>query len=165
MTARPQITRDIHIGAAPPHVWAILADTHALPKWAPLVHEIEACSSTGEEVGATRTCRVSMGSREGHMVERVVAIDPGVSVTYTVDDESFGMNRMFDGYGFRVSVTPDGDGTRARIETYYTPRNPVVFAMNALFMRRQMRRLVDQLLGGLRAHAESLNRVAVRADA
>lgn len=155
MTAQPQITRDIHIDAATPDVWAILADSRALPKWAPLVHEVEACSAAGEAVGATRTCRVSMGSREGRMVERVVDIVPGVSVTYTVDDDSFGMNRMFEGYGFRVSVTPDADGTRARIETYYTPRNPVVSAMNALFMRRQMRGLVDQLLQGLRAHAES----------
>ena len=41
-----------------------------------------------------------------------------------------------------------------RIETFYTPANPIVAVLNKLVMRRRLRSVVGQLLAGLRALAE-----------
>ena len=41
-----------------------------------------------------------------------------------------------------------------RIETFYTPANAFVRAMNGLLMRRKFRRIVDAMLKGLRTLAE-----------
>jgi len=62
---------------------------------------------------------------------------------------------MFTGYGFTAHFTPAAGGrTTVRIETFYTPANPVAAVLNTLVMRRRLQGVVDQLLAGLRALAE-----------
>ena len=41
-----------------------------------------------------------------------------------------------------------------RIETFYTPANPITAVLNTLVIRRRLRGVVDELLAGLRALAE-----------
>jgi hypothetical protein len=47
-----------------------------------------------------------------------------------------------------------GGGTAVTIETFYTPANPGAAVLNRLVMRRRFRRVVDELLDGLRTLAE-----------
>lgn len=90
------------------------------------------------------------------MVERCIECVPYQRIAYAVDADSFGMQRMFEGYGFRISLEPAAEGrTRIRIDTYYTPRNALYASLNALFMRRQFRGVVRQLLEGLATLSES----------
>jgi uncharacterized protein YndB with AHSA1/START domain len=155
LTGRRQLTRSRTVRANTAAVWQVLADSRLLPRWAPVVHEVEACSSTGESVGATRRCNVELGGRQGRMVERCVDVELERTLAYVVDDETFGMRRMFADYGFRISIEPSSpDETLVTIQTFYTPRNPFYALLNALFMRRQFRGVVDALLAGLVSFAE-----------
>jgi hypothetical protein len=89
------------------------------------------------------------------MTERCMEFEPGHRAAYVVDDDSLGFARLFADYGFRVAIE-DGlhGGSIARMETYYTPRNPLFRLINALLMRRRFESTVDDLLAGLKRASE-----------
>ena len=150
MKGQRQILRTTIANANVGRVWSILMDSRLLPQWTNVVREVESCEVSGESIGAARRCRVELGGRAGRMVERCVALEAERHIAYVVEDESFGMRKMFDHYGFRISLQPtDVSHTEITIETFYTPRNALYSVMNALMMRRQLRKVVDQLLSGL----------------
>jgi hypothetical protein len=156
MQGKRQITRSSVANVNRATVWAILTDSRLLPKWAPVVREVEACDASGESVGAVRRCRVELAGRAGRMIERCVELEPERRLAYVVDDESFGMRRMFAHYGFRISLDAVAPAqTSIKIETFYTPRNLVFTALNVLMMRSRFGAVVDRLLSGLVGLAES----------
>ena len=151
-----QIAQSVEIHASTDIVWEVLADSRLLPHWVPAVEEVTSCSLDGEGVGATRSCTANLAGKSGTMVERCVEYTPTTRLAYLVDDESFGMRKMFDDYGFSLNLTTlDSERTAVTIETHYTPRNPVYAAMNATFMRRQFRSVANDILNGLRAFTEA----------
>jgi hypothetical protein len=88
------------------------------------------------------------------MVERCVEAVPDTHASFQVVADSYGFNRMLRDYGFTAHFTPAPDErTVVRIGTFYTPANPVATVLNALVLRRRMRAVLDDLLGGLRAYA------------
>lgn len=156
MNGHHQLTRDIHIAAPRDRVWAVVADSRLLPNWAPPVKTVERIDSGDEGVGATRLCHVEFGGRRGKMTERCVEFEPAFRVGYVVDDDSLGFSRMFADYGFTITLEDSGDGaSRARTDTYYTPRNWIFGLMNALVMRRRFATTVEQMLVGLKRTSES----------
>lgn len=154
MQGAKQVERSVWIDATPKSVWAVLEDSAQLSRWAPPVQCVEAHDAS-ERVGSARTCAVTMGGREGTMVERCVGRVDERELSYRVDEESFGMTKMFADYGFRIRLAPERDGTRVSIETFYSPRNVFYGAMNVLMMRRRFGTVVDGLLDGLRRHVEA----------
>jgi hypothetical protein len=79
----------------------------------------------------------------------------GSRASFLVVDDSFGFTAMFTGYGFTAHFTPAAGGrTTVRIETFYTPANPITAVLNKLVIRRRLRSVVDELLAGLRTLAE-----------
>ena len=99
----------------------------------------------------TRQCNVELGGRTGTMTERCVEFLPNRRASYVVDDDTLGFNRMLVDYGFTITLDPRSDRTTAlRIDTYYTPRNPLYALLNQLVLRRRLRRTVDGLLQGLK---------------
>ncbi len=136
-------------------VWSILMDSTLLPRWVPAVRHVDACERKGERVGAVRECSVELGGRAGTMVERCVSLEPDSHVHYAVEDESFGLRRMFDHYTFRISLTPRGpQRTEVKVETFYTPRHAGYALLNAVMLRRRFASVVDGLLEGLVRLAE-----------
>ena len=90
------------------------------------------------------------------MVERCIEFTPTTRLAYLVDDESFGMRKMFDDYGFSLNLERLGsERTRVTIETHYTPRNLVYTVMNAIFLRRQFRNVATDIPHGLQAFTET----------
>jgi len=158
-----QIEQSVDIDASTDTIWEVLSDSRLLPQWVPAVDEVTSCSLDGEGVGATRSCAANLGGKSGTMVERCVEYTPMTRIAYLVDDETIGMRKMFDDYGFSLNLTGlDSERTRVTIETHYTPRNPAYAAMNAMFMRRQFRNVCRDILGGLTAFTET--RQAAPAD-
>jgi hypothetical protein len=91
----------------------------------------------------------------GRMVERCVEFTPMTRAAYVVDDESFGLRKMFADYGFALNLQPKGNArTSVRVDTHYTPRNPLYSMMNAVMMRRRFAAVVNSLLAGLKALSE-----------
>jgi uncharacterized protein YndB with AHSA1/START domain len=160
MKGKKQIERSTVIQAPADAVWEVLADSRLLPAWAPVVNEVTHCSADGEAVGEVRDCSVNLAGKSGRMVERCIEFSPTTRIAYVVDDESFGMRRMFEHYGFALNLESLASGqTRVTLETYYTPRNPMYGLLNRLLMRRKFEKVCEGIVGGLKALTESRQRV------
>jgi uncharacterized protein YndB with AHSA1/START domain len=156
MDGRKQIERDVIVDACPDAVWEVLADSRLLPRWAPIVDEVTRCAAGGEAVGEVRHCSARLAGRQGRMVERCVELVPRRRIAYVVDEESFGMRRMFDHYGFALELEPGpGGGTCVTLQTHYSPRNALYAVINAAFMRRRFAAACEDLLAGLKSFMES----------
>lgn len=156
LRGKKQIERTVVIAAPTAAVWAVLSDARLLPEWVPAVDEVTSCSLDGEGVDASRSCLANLGGKAGTMLERCVEYAPTTRIAYLVDDESFGMRRMFDDYGFAINLTPlKGRRTRVTLETHYTPRNGIYALMNVTFMRRQFRGVCQGIVDGLKAFTEA----------
>jgi uncharacterized protein YndB with AHSA1/START domain len=160
MSGNKQLERTTTIDASVAVVYQLFMDNQALPSWAPMVDAViheEGGDETG--VGRTRTCAVTMNGRAGTMVEQCVEAAQNARATYVVIDDSFGFNRMLHDYGFTVHFAATGpQQTSVRIETFYSPANPLAAVLNRLMMRRKFRAVVDALLDGLRTSAERRRR-------
>ena len=160
MDGKKQVERSTSIDAPPDVVWDVLRDSRLLPDWVPAVEEVTACSIDGEAVGEVRHCNARLGGKSGRMVERCVEFAPMTRIAYVVDDESFGMRRMFDHYGFAINLEPVAPGeTLLTLETHYTPRNPLYGLLNRLLMRRKFEKVCEEIVGGLKTFTESRFRV------
>ena len=156
MQGTMQLERSTSVDAPVEVVYALFMDNEALPDWAPVVDEV-LTEDGGDEsgVGCTRTCAVTMDGRSGTMVERCVEAIPDTRASFVVDDDSFGIGKMLSDYGFTAHFASRlPDGTSVRIETFYTPVNPIAALLNRLIMRRRFAAVVDALLAGLRTTAE-----------
>lgn len=156
LQGRKQIERTVVIAAPTAAVWAVLSDARLLPEWVPAVDEVTSCSLDGEGTGASRSCMANLGGKAGTMVERCIEYTPTTRIAYLVEDESFGMRKMFDDYGFAINLASLGaQRTRVTLETHYTPRNPIYALMNVTFMRRQFRGVCQGIVDGLKAFTEA----------
>lgn len=156
MQGKKQLERDTPVNAPVQAVYELFMDNAELASWAPAVDAVTH-EHGGDEtgLGATRTCAVTINGKKGTMAERCVEAVPSARASFLVVDDSFGFNTMFTGYGFTAHFTPAAGGrTTVRIETFYTPAHPIAAVLNTLVMRRRLRSVVDELLAGLRAHAE-----------
>lgn len=155
MRGEHQLTREIAIQAPRDEVWAVVADSKLLPEWAPPVRQVNSLTERPEGIGTTRVCEVVFGGRKGTMTERCVEFDAPRRAGYVVDDDSLGFGRMFADYGFTISIEDGPElSSIARMDTYYTPRNPLFGLMNAVIMRRRFANAVDELLSGLKRSSE-----------
>jgi uncharacterized protein YndB with AHSA1/START domain len=153
---KKQIERSTLVNAPAEAVWDVLADSRLLAQWVPAVDEVTECSIDGEAVGEVRHCSARLAGKSGRMVERCIEFTPLTRIAYIVDDESFGMRKMFDHYGFAINLESEGsERTRVTLETHYTPRNPIYGLLNALMLRRQFRKVCEEIVGGLKTFAES----------
>ena len=79
-----------------------------------------------------------MNGKKGTIVEQCVEAVPENRASYLVVDDSFGFNAMLTDYGFTVHFAPaTGERTMVRIETFYTPANPIAAVLNRIVMRRR----------------------------
>jgi uncharacterized protein YndB with AHSA1/START domain len=156
MQGKKQLERDTTVRAPAGAVYGLFMDKAELANWAPAVDAVTD-ENAGDEtgLGATRTCAVTMNGAKGTMVERCIEAAPSARASFLVVDDSFGFTTMFTGYGFTAHFTPAAGGqTTVRIETFYTPANPITAVLNKLVIRRRLRSVIDELLAGLRTLAE-----------
>jgi uncharacterized protein YndB with AHSA1/START domain len=156
MQGKKQIERSIDINAPAEAVWQVLADSRLLPEWVPAVDAVTDSATEGKALGAVRQCEVTLAGKSGRMLERCVEFTPTSRVAYVVDDESFGMRKMFDDYGFAITLEARGaDATHARLETHYTPRNALYTLLNELLLRRRFEKICNGIVAGLKSFTES----------
>ena len=122
MDGEKQIVRSTSIDAPPDAVWKVLDDSRLLPDWVPAVDEVTECSFEGEAVGEVRYCDVKLAGKSGRMVERCIEFVPMTRIAYVVDDESFGMRRMFEHTASPSTSSPWPRGRPALPSRRTTPR-------------------------------------------
>jgi hypothetical protein len=155
MNGKHQASRSVEVATGPAAIWGVIADSTLLPQWAGVVTDVTYLGEGQEGVGMTRHCNVELGGRTGTMTERCVEFIPRRRASYVVDDDTLGFNRMLVDYGFTITLDPASDrATALRIDTFYTPRNPLYALLNRLVLQRRMRKVVDGLLQGLKQISE-----------
>jgi len=156
MEGKKQIERSTVIHAPVELVWEVLADSRLLPEWVPAVDKVTDCSIEGEALGEVRHCNANLAGKPGRMVERCIEFTPMTRIAYVVDDESFGMRKMFDHYGFAINLKSDSpETTHVTLETHDTPRNPMYGLLNKLMVRRQFEKVCEEIVVGLKTFTES----------
>jgi hypothetical protein len=156
MQGTRQLERHTTVNAPVGVVYRLFMDNAELANWAPVVDAvIDEHGGDDTGLGTTRTCAVTMNRKKGTMIERCIEAVPETRASFLVVDDSFGFNKMLADYGFTAHFTGTaGHRTTVRIETFYTPANPIAAVLNRLAMRRKLRGVVDELLAGLRTLAE-----------
>jgi uncharacterized protein YndB with AHSA1/START domain len=156
LPGKKQLEREAAIHAPIEVVYDLFMDNAELANWAPVVDAvIREESGDASGVGGTRTCAMTMNGRAGTMVERCVEAVRPSRASFVVIDDSFGFKRLLRDYGFTAAFVANGDDqSSVRIETFYTPANPIAALLNRLVMRRKFRGVVDALLAGLATVAE-----------
>lgn len=151
MQGRKQLERSAIVDAPVALVFALFMDNAELATWAPVVDAVTA-EEGGDAagVGRSRTCAVTIQGKSGVMVEKCIEVVEDKRASFVVVDDSLGFNRLLRHYGFTAHFAQSSQGrTAVRIETFYTPANPLAAVMNALVLRRKLTAVVDELLAGL----------------
>jgi len=127
-------------------VWETLADVGSIADWHPGVAQSPVFSANRTGLGAARRIEMYDGNTA---VETVTALEEGRAVAVTMSEHKMPMSR---GVATFV-VEADADGTRVTMSMDYDMKfGPAGWLLDALLLRRVMKKLIPSVLDGLRHH-------------
>lgn len=137
------------IAAPPSPVWAILADIGTISRWNPGVRHSESTSDARSGEGATRHCDLPGGP---YPQERAVDWIEGESFRIEILDSNLPLPHST----LRFTIEPADGGTRVVVKPEYEPSaGRLGSLLDRLLVRRLYDHGFDDLLRGLKEHAES----------
>lgn len=140
------VARDIEIDASPTEVWAVVADLDFVPGWNPNVVAAE-CSDGPYGVGTTRSCEFAPS---GHIDEVVSAWEPERRLEFEV-----GRHGGIRHARMAFELTERAAATRVTASsTYELAFGPLGPVMDRLVVQRQLGRMMQRSLDGLKQHVE-----------
>jgi uncharacterized protein YndB with AHSA1/START domain len=142
-----RIARKIEITTDPPAVWATIADLEHVAGWNPNV-ESATCTAGAAGLGTARTCRLSGG---GHIDEVVSEWEEGTRLWFAIGNH--GGIRSAD-MGFHLTETPHGTRVTAEAD-YHVAFGPLGPVIDRIAVKRQMARMLDDALAGLKDNMEA----------
>lgn len=147
-----RIERSIDIEADTASVWSVVADLDAVAAWNPNVTSAT-CGAMSRGVGATRTCELSPGG----WIEEVVSdwVD-GERLWFAIGNHG-GIRSADMGVILRTASTGTTVTAVADYHLAFGPLGPVI---DQLKVKRQMVRMLDASLAGLKEHVEAKTRAA-----
>lgn len=145
-TTDMRIERTIEISAERSAVWRVLADLENVADWNPTVVSVS-CGSGPAGLGSTRTCSFAFG---GHIDEVVSEWEPGHRLQFAVG--SHGGIRSAD-MATVLADSPGGTRTMATVD-YHLAFGPLGPVIDRIAVRRQIGRMLEVSLAGLREHVE-----------
>ena len=141
------IERTVDISAERSVVWATLANLEGISAWNPNVSSAS-CDDAYGEIGATRTCHFTRG---GHIDEVVSEWVEGERIQFAIG--SHGGIRSAD-MGTELTQVGNTTVVRATID-YHVAFGPLGPVIDRVVMSRQMARMLDTALHGLKQYLES----------
>lgn len=146
----PTIRVDRTIAAAPQRVWRLLQDFASIDVFNPNLAGSHRIGGTPHEgIGAERHCDMKDG--RNWIRERVIDWRPGEG--YTV--EIFAGTLPITDIRTTLRVEPDGAASHAFMQIAYRPKYGLLGqVLDAMALRRMMRRLMERVLDGLSEKAE-----------
>jgi len=148
-----QAKNEVIVDAPVSEVWSIITNIELLPKINPGV-----LTATGrmDVQGAIRTCEMMNRGKKGSMTEKLVEFVPETKTEWTIQNDSMGMSKMLKEPRFCFYLEKISDHrTRLINESYYDPANTMVRMMNALFMKKKMGQIQQQILNNIKSLAEN----------
>ncbi len=147
-----QAKNETIINAPVSNIWAVVTDINLLDKTNPGV-----IKATGrmDKQGETRTCEFDNKGKRGTMTERLIELVPEKKTVWTIENDTMGMSKMLKETRFCFFLERlDENKTRVTNESYYQPANFFVSIMNALMMRKKMRKIQEQILINIKSLTE-----------
>ncbi|MCH7617711.1 MAG: SRPBCC family protein [Chloroflexi bacterium] len=139
----------VRIEAPKERVWEVLSDLGSIYKWNPGITHSYTTSDAATGENAMRQCDLPDG---GFLRERAFNWNEGEGFTINVYETSLPMKESF--VDFRA--TPEGDATVVKLKMDYKLKfGPVGALLDAVFVGRQARKGMTDLLTGLKEYVET----------
>lgn len=147
-----QARNEIIVNAPVNTIWTLITDIHSLQKVNPWV---EKASGRMDMQGETRTCEFNNNGRKGTMTEKLIELVPGKKTVWTIESDTMGMSKMLKDTRFCFYLEKlDDHKTKVINESYYKPATLMAKIMNGLMMKKQMRKIQNQILTNIKSLTE-----------
>jgi uncharacterized protein YndB with AHSA1/START domain len=148
--ARTEIADELVVNAQVAEVWEAIADPAVHAHWHPFVIEID-----GEhEAGAIRSCSVLVGAKSGRTTERCVEFDEPRSVTWRIEEDSTGFNRMVSDWHAGFTLQERDGATLVTAHSAFQPSGMMIRIVGPV-VRRKFHQTQRAILAGLKSSVEA----------
>ncbi|WP_165074588.1 SRPBCC family protein [Paludisphaera rhizosphaerae] len=149
-TQRLQWEVDGVVNASLEATWAALDDLSLIPKYHPVVRQVEFLSGVGRrEPGVEYKCIIPTGPQRGWCVEKVIDHVPFRRSTVAFTADSWGLSRLIDDFLTEIIVEPaEGSRTHVVLRGFYNPKGWRGAILNALMIRRTMKNRARDTIRG-----------------
>jgi len=142
------IHHEVQANCPPEHVWALLSDLEAVPRYNPTVRTATVQGTRRTGVGAERACELVP---KGRVVERVTHWEDGRAVGLEVAASDWPIHFM----RWVTRLEPAGATTRITQSLEYKVKfGPVGWLLDNLVMKRKLTSTLDEVFASLVKHAE-----------
>jgi hypothetical protein len=137
-------------------VWEIAEDITLIPQYHPEVGKVDLLTGqANRSLGARYRCHILEGRRAGSCVEEVVAYEPERMLATVMVSDTWGIDKMFTDFRVESTVSRRTEtSTMLKFQAFYQPVGLKNRLLNALFLRRALRRRALAVMNGVKRIAE-----------
>ena len=156
---RIQGQNSIVINSAISNLWPLIQDSKQMEIWGPPVEKVEIellPDQQTEDVGSKRKVHAKFTEkRKGWYQEVRTHQEEGKSVTFRINDDSFGIGKMLDDVGAKMELEAiDSAKTKFIFTFYHRPKNFLGWVMNPMIKMDQKKNRL-KALNSIKSYAEN----------
>jgi uncharacterized protein YndB with AHSA1/START domain len=157
MSQKAQWTAEIVVDAPLEKVWEVAEDITRIPEYHPEVGKVDLIAGQAKRSLGTRyQCNILKGRRPGSCVEEVVAYEPERRLVTRMVSDTWGIDTMLANFTVETTVSPrSATSTILKFEAFYEPVGLKYRLLNALFLRRAIRRRSLAVMNGIKRFVEA----------
>jgi uncharacterized protein YndB with AHSA1/START domain len=149
-----QVVREAHVGAPPSKVWPLVSEVERLPEWFALAERAELLEGSGK--GRRQRMHGHWGGKPSEVDQLVTGFDPERAIAWEHEAERLAGRpapRFAASTRFTISLSPEGRGTRVRLDSAQEPAGALKGLVMRLMGTRELARNLDTSLERLAALA------------
>ena len=156
MNQEAQWTVEIVVDSSLKRVWEVAEDIRLIPQYHPEVDKVDLIAGEAKRsLGTKYQCNIRDGRRAGNCVEEVVAYEPERMVTTRMVSDTWGIDKMLTDFRVISTVSPHTEtSTILKFQGFYEPVGWKYRLLNALFLRRALRRRSLAVMNGIKRVVE-----------
>jgi len=156
MNQEAQWTVEILVDAPLKRVWEVAEDITLIPQYHPEVDKVDLIAGQAKRsLGTKYQCNILEGRRAGSCVEEVVACEPERMLATRMVSDTWGIDRMLTGFRVEATVSRRTEtSTILKFQAFYEPVGLKNRVLNALVLRRALRRRSLAVMNGIKRVAE-----------
>lgn len=147
---------EIVVNAPLKSVWELAEDITLIPRYHPEVDKVDLIAGQAKRsVGVKYQCNILHGRRAGSCVEEVIACDPERMLATRMVSDTWGIDGMLANFRVETTVSRRTEtSTILRFQAFYDPVGFKNRMLNAIFLRRAIRRRSLAVMNGIKAIME-----------
>jgi len=156
MNQKAQWKIEIVVDAPLKRVWEVGEDITLIPQYHPEVDKVDLIEGQAKRtLGTKYRCNILEGRRAGSCVEEVVACEPERMLATRMVSDTWGVARMLTNFTVEATVSRRTEtSTVLKLQAFYEPVGFKNRVLNALVLRRALRRRSLAVLSGIKRVAE-----------